>query len=227
MTSRILESGALSKDCSRHVELTQRPTGVQLTLVRENSAMKRIDHCTRIRINTITFASACMLLASGPLRAQGSDCVGTLAASSKMLDLPYHMYMIDSAQTDSRLNGGKPTVGEVISTGGMMYVLHRGKWTKSPLSTADMKQMQDKQHTANKAQCSHLRDESVNGEPAAVWRTHSVNEAGTIETDMWISKTRNVLLKTDIHQDVGGVFGKSHIVSRYDYTNVQTPAGGQ
>jgi hypothetical protein len=214
MTARILASGALYPKTSN-------------SLWQENAAMKRIDHCTRISIRTITFASACMLLASGPLRAQGTHCVGTLAASSRMFDLPFHMYTIDSAQTDSRLHGGKPTVSEVISTGGVMYVLHRGEWAKSPVSVAEIKQMQNKQDAANKAQCSHLRDESVNGEPAAVWRTHSVNEVGTTDTEMWISKTRSVVLKADVHQDVGGAFGKSHTVTRYDYTNVQAPTGVQ
>ena len=104
-----------------------------------------------------------------------------------------------------------------------MYVLNRGKWVKSPVSLADLKKDQDPDST--KATCSHLRDESVNGEAAAVWRQHIVNEMGTIDTDMWISKSRGVVLKSISTTDVGGAMGKSRSYGRYDYTNVRPPAG--
>ena len=85
--------------------------------------------------------------------------------------------MIDSAKTDAALHGGKPTVGEVISAG-EMYALARGKWVKSPVSIAELKKDHQDNSDSTKATCSHLRDESVNGEPAAVWRSHIVNENG-------------------------------------------------
>jgi hypothetical protein len=68
---------------------------------------------------------------------------------------------------------------------------------------------------------------SVNGEPAAVWRIHSTSELDTSDSDLWISRQSGLLLKSDVHQDVGGSLGKSHVVSRYEYTNVQPPAGVQ
>jgi hypothetical protein len=144
-----------------------------------------------------------------------------------MRDVPYHMYMIDSANTDAVLHGGKPRAGEAISAGGEMYVLSRGKWVKSPVSMAELRKMQEDNPDSTKATCSHLRDESVNGEPAAVWRSHIVNEAGTIDTDMWISKSRGVVLKANSLTDVGGSMGKSRSVSRYEYSNVRPPAGVQ
>lgn len=42
-----------------------------------------------------------------------------------------------------------------------------------------------------------------------------------------ISRRSGLLLKSDVHQDVGGSLGKSHIVSRYEYANVRPPAGVQ
>ncbi len=162
--------------------------------------MKLTGRQRRSRLRLLTAAGAATLFATAPIRAQGSDCATVSAASSKkMRDVPYHMYMIDSANTDAVLHGGKPTAGEAISARREMYVLSRGKWVKSPVSMAELKKMQRDNPDSTKATCSHLRDESVNGEPATVWRSHVVNEAGTIDTDMWISKSRGVVLKAKLH----------------------------
>jgi hypothetical protein len=185
--------------------------------------MQRINHDKRRR--RLLAGAITALFAAASLSAQSGVCSQVLAASMKMYDAPYHMYMVDSAQTDPRLNGGKPTVSEAISTGGVTYLFVDGKWMKSPITAADMKKSQQDADAANKPACTHVRDESVNGEPASVWHSHSVTEAGTSDTDMWISKSRSLLLKSDIHMDVGGNMGKSHITSRYEYTNVRAPAG--
>lgn len=179
----------------------------------------------RSRLLLFGSAVSAVLLAAPATRAQATSCAALKAISAKMFDIPYHVYMIDSANTDAALHGGKPTVGEVISAGGHMYVLNKGKWIKSPVSLAEMKKDQQSNDDSTKATCSHLRDESVNGEAAAVWRSHVVNEMATIDTDMWISKSRGVLLKSTSVTDVGGPMGKSSVSSRYDYTNVRPPAG--
>jgi hypothetical protein len=161
------------------------------------------------------------------LRAQGPECAASFAATSKLYDKPFHAYTIDSAQTDARLHGGRPSVSESIWTGTVDYVMYRGKWMKSPIDMAEIRKTSKLAATKVKATCSHLRDESVNGEPATVWRIHSVSELDTSDTDLWISRSSGLLLKSDAHQDVGGALGKSHIVARYDYTNVRPPAGVQ
>jgi hypothetical protein len=169
-------------------------------------------------------ATAIVAVTAAPARGQSADCHAAFTPMSKVYDKPFHVYMVDTAQTDAGLHGGKPTISETIWTGSAYYVLVRGKWIKSPLNIAEMRQMKD---TATKGTdtCSHVRDESVDGESASVWHIHSVREDATTDTDEWVSKIRGVVLKADIHQDVGGAFGKSHIVSRYDYTNVRPPAG--
>ena len=194
------------------------------SLLAGDASMKLTAHSTTIDLRAVAAAFALAVCIGAPIRAQGPQCAPVLAVSSKLFDVPFHMYMIDSAQTDARLHGGKPTISESISTGSVYYVMVRGKWIKSPVDMAEMRKDKDTVSTA-KFTCSHLRDESVNGESAAMWRTHKVSESGTEDTDLWISKSRNVVLKSDVHQDVGGAFGKSHIVSRYEYTNVRPPAG--
>ena len=171
-------------------------------------------------------AIGALLIGAHTLLAQAGNCATVRAASLKMEAVPYHMYFVDSAPTDAALHGGKPTVGEAISAGGAMYVLSRGKWVKSPISLAAMKAERDK-HDWTKDTCSHLRDESVNGEPASVWRTHVVTEMSAVDTDMWISKSRGLVLKATSIVDVGGAHGKTRTSGRYEYTNVRPPAGVQ
>jgi hypothetical protein len=109
-----------------------------------------------------------------------------------------------------------------------MYIMTRGKWIKSPIDVAEMRKSAKEHLDADtKATCAHVRDESVNGEPAAMWTIHSVTEYGTTDTNAWVSKSRSVVVQSDEHLDVGGALGKSHMVQRYEYTNVHAPAGVQ
>ena len=189
--------------------------------------MNLIGHRARIHASVVAAAIAFALCVGAPLRAQSAACTSSFAASSKLYDKPFHLYTIDSAQTDARLQGGRPTVSEAIWTGTVDYVLVEGKWMKSPIDIATAQKAAKEARAKAKATCSHLRDEGVNGEPAAVWRIHSASEVGVSDTDIWISRSSGLPLKSDVHQDVGGALGKSHIVSRYDYTNVRPPAGVQ
>ncbi|HEY4307468.1 MAG TPA: hypothetical protein VGM82_23545 [Gemmatimonadaceae bacterium] len=168
-------------------------------------------------------AMAAIASTSAQARAQSAECKTAMAPQSKLYDKPFHMYSVDTAQTDAGLHGGQPRVNETIWTGDAAYIMSRGKWTKSKVNAADLRTREvdpDKKYT-----CSRLRDESVNGETATLWRIHEVSDDDTIDTDEWISKGRGLVLKTDVHMDVGGALGKSHIVMRYEYDNVRLPAG--
>ena len=186
--------------------------------------MKRTGPYETSDLRVIAAAVAFVLCACAPLGAQSAECASSFAASSQLFDKPFHLYSIDSAQTDARLHGGRPSVSESIWTGTADYVMVRGKWMKSPIDNAEVRKSVKDAFTKVKATCSHLRDESGNGEPVAVWRIHSVSEFDTSDRDLWISKRSGLLLKSDVHQDVGGSLGKSHTVSRYEYTNVRPPA---
>lgn len=175
----------------------------------------------------IAAAGAFVLGVGAPLRAQSAECATLATTTSKVYEKPVHIYTIDSAQTDAQLHGGRPTVSEVIWTGTAEYLQHRGKWMKSPIAVGAMRRAPKDASAKVKATCSRLRDESVNGEQAAVWRIHSETEAGATDTDLWVSRSSGMALKSDMRMDVGGSLGKSHIVSRYEYTNVRAPAGVQ
>jgi len=168
--------------------------------------------------------AALALCVTIPLGAQSPTCTPILAPMLKLYDAPFHMYMIDSAGTDAKLHGGKPTVSEQIFVGGVTYVLARGNWVKSPVDVVAMRNEAKKHMNEHKATCARIRDDVVNGEAASVWKIHSETEFGDSDTQAWISKSRNTLLRTDLYLDVGGALGKSHMVATYVYSNVQAPA---
>jgi hypothetical protein len=173
------------------------------------------------------FVAAAVLAfcATIPLGAQSPTCAPILSPMLKMYDAPFHMYMVDSAGTDAKLHGGKPTVSESIFIGGVTYILSRGQWVKSPIDVVAMRNEAKKHMDEHKATCAHIRDDVVNGEAASVWKVRSDSEDGSSDTEAWISKSRNILLRSDMRIDVGGALGKSHMVATYVYSNVQAPAG--
>ncbi|HKV51054.1 MAG TPA: hypothetical protein VJO52_07640 [Gemmatimonadaceae bacterium] len=174
-------------------------------------------------LRLLGLAAGAVVLAAPAMRAQ--SCATVHAVSVKMETTPYHLYFVDSAKAVAAENGGKPMVGESITVGGKMYLLNHGKWVKSPISLAEMNAERDK-HDWTKDTCTHLRDESVNGEAASVWRSHVVTEMSTVDTDMWISKSRGLVLKANSVMDLGAG-DKNHTSARYDYSNVKAPPGVQ
>jgi len=72
-----------------------------------------------------------------------------------------------------------------------------------------------------------VRDESVNGEPATLYSGHDQLPDAKVDSQVWISKARGLPLKMEMDMDTGGAAGKSHRTVRYEYSNVQPPAGVQ
>jgi len=70
--------------------------------------------------------------------------------------------------------------------------------------------------------CRHLRDETVSGELAVVYSSHSASDRSTIDSTFWISTSKGLVLRMDA--DITGKSGsKSQMSVRYDYKNVQKP----
>jgi hypothetical protein len=153
-------------------------------------------------------------------------CKPVLDAARKANLAPNHIY----STTAGAYNKNQPENSEMISTGGakgVIYVMVKGKWTRSPLTPGEMVGDQKEGEETVKNTCRYLRDESVNGEAAAVYSSHSVTEFETVETTVWVSKSKGLILREDMDMDVGGPMGKIHKTMRYDYANVRPPAGVQ
>ena len=62
--------------------------------------------------------------------------------------------------------------------------------------------------------CSYLRDEAVNGEPAAVYREQFKSDVGSTDATIWISKASGRVLREEQDGDIVGK-GKGHISYRW------------
>ncbi|HEY0784116.1 MAG TPA: hypothetical protein VGE98_16785 [Thermoanaerobaculia bacterium] len=168
-------------------------------------------------------AIALLVAAAGrPALAADASCQPAIDALRKQSDTPHHAFMTETAQ----FRGDKPEHTESISIGSAYYLLVRGRWRSVPQASQVIRQeMMKDQGDAKSRSCSHVRDEAVGGEAAAVYRIQDLNEAGKVDSTLWVSRRTGLPLRQDIDLDVGGSKGKSHRSIRYDYTDVKPPAG--
>lgn len=171
-------------------------------------------------LNRVSVALVGSLLAL-PALAMDRACQPVADANSKLLATPTHI----STTTTAAYTGGKPRITESIYAGNAIYVNAAGKWSRSQMTPQEMLKMEQENRESKKGTCRYVRDESVNGEAAALYAESSDTEDAKTNAQTWISKSRGVPLRTEIDMDVGGSMGKSHMSMHYDYTNVQPPAG--
>jgi hypothetical protein len=176
----------------------------------------------------VAIASAKSGFALPPARTDGSfaadsapaECKAVYNAADKLLAVPHHVYMTEIAA----FTNGEPRQSELIFVGGVSYVRVSGRWTKSPLTVEQSRQQEaENRKTATNQSCRHLRDEAVNGEAAALYTAHAENAGEGSDTQVWISKSRGLILKQE--EDFGdvGAKDKTHMSIRYDYGNIQAP----
>ncbi len=166
-----------------------------------------------------TAGAAALLALSIALPARAADpasCRPVLDVMRKQNSVSTHMYMTRTAPSP----GGKPSTSELISVGGKTYIQVGGTWQRS-LMTQEERQKQGEENikSAKVLTCHYLRDEAVNGEAAAVYSQHIENEDTVSDGTVWISKSRGLPLRVDTN-----VEGTQRSV-RYEYGNVQAPAG--
>jgi hypothetical protein len=156
-------------------------------------------------------------LAAGP---EPAECRLVFEATDKLLAIPHHVYLTETASSTN----GKPRQTELIFVGGVFYVRVSGKWTKSPLTAEQNRaQEQENRKNATNESCRHLRDEAVGGESAAVYTAHAENEGTVADTQVWISKSRGLILKQEEDFGEAGAKDRTHMSIRYEYGNIQAP----
>jgi len=115
---------------------------------------------------------------------------------------------------------------ESIFVGGFVYALVNGKWFRMPLDSMGMDIREMAVEALKKSKnlsCHAVRDETVNGESATVYSVHAENEHGIHDGQIWISKSKGVLLREEEDTQRPGQSGKDHMSIRFDYNNVQAP----
>jgi hypothetical protein len=179
-------------------------------------------------------ALALALYAAGitPALAMDPVCNQLKAATQVLRTKPFHIYMTETqsftnpsmAKAAGQIGMGGTKQSEEISTGKNIYVMTSGKWVDMQTSFAAMEQDKDSDPDTKEAmegsKCKALPDEAMYGQPASVYLQNS--PALGIEMKMWISKTTNLPVRTDMTNDQGAM--KMFTVSRYEYNDVQAPA---
>jgi len=149
-----------------------------------------------------------------------ASCKPLLDAGAKQATTPFHGYVTTSAGVP----GGKPRQDEMVSVGGMHYFQIQGKWMGSKVDAAALaKQGEENMRTATVISCRRVRDEAVGGVSAVVYSTHMVNQGVTSDGMTWIAQGAGLTLRSESDIDTGDG-AKTHISSRYEYTNVHAPA---
>jgi hypothetical protein len=152
-----------------------------------------------------------------PVMATSASCQPLLAAVQKQAKVPSHSYL-------TATRNAKATSTETIATGGTIYVMIHGQWMHSPRTPQDL----EKERAASlgkEAVCTFLRDETVEGDTAAVYH---VQGGPKEESTMWISKTHGLPVKTERDTELGvgnGPKVKTHMATRYEYDRVGVPPG--
>jgi hypothetical protein len=160
------------------------------------------------------FTFAYLVMYALPLTAQ-DDCTVlekvTGDAFHKVHSIPTHVY-------NTTTINGKAFTSEMIYAGGNMYMKINGKWTAGG-SIKDMEQTEQeaRRNAHSNDTCRHLNDESVNGEMAAAYSSHSVTANGSIDLKFWVSKANGQMLRQDTTSN-GAV-----ISARYEYGNAKPP----
>lgn len=171
---------------------------------------------------TLFAASVAGVPLSARAQATSPACKPVLDAHTKEIGTPHHGYQTDT----SPANPGKQRTSEIISTPTASYVLLDGKWTRVAITTQqNLAQMQENLRNAKVYQCRQLPDESVDGAAASVYTAHAENEFVKNDVKLWVTKSSGLIAREEIDMYSDDAGGKRHISTRYDYRNVQPPAG--
>ena len=108
---------------------------------------------------------------------------------------------------------------QLIQVGGKTYIQVDGAWTVSKMSVDDEVAMINANKKTAATTCKASGDDTVDGQPVAVYDTHIVNEGSTSDNRLWISKLTGLPLKIETHLADGGV-GAQHM----RYGGVTAPA---
>jgi len=161
-----------------------------------------------------------VLAGGSPLLAQ-DDCKvmekAVADAFSKIRKTPSHVYTTATI-------GDQTFYSESIYADGSIYIKMNGKWTQSSsIKSAEQITEQNKHgadsNSKSKDTCYGPKDAPLDGQTTVFYRSHSETEKGKVDLQIWISRTKGLLLRQDTDSEGGTVV----ISSRYEYDNVKKP----
>ena len=167
-------------------------------------------------ISALSLFSSLIVMGFAAPPAAADSCQPVFDAITKIVTTPSHSY------SSGVLNGTARST-ETIYVQGKTYMIVKGKWMLSPVTPNDVLEQEKENETNSKATCQFLRNESVNGEAAAVYSMRRETENAKEDGQIWISKATGRALRKEVDVDSGGTMGKSHLTARYEYENVKPP----
>mgnify|MGYP001549022058 CR=1 FL=1 len=84
----------------------------------------------RFRLAAVVVLIGAALPATTAAQTIPAACRPLVDAQRKTITTPHHLYSTDGPAGQS----AKARAGEMISTGGVSYLLYQGKWRRSPIS---------------------------------------------------------------------------------------------
>jgi hypothetical protein len=161
------------------------------------------------------FAAAGCLLAAPAAAQTGGVCQPVFDGMKKAIVTTNHMYL--------SMTGGSTSAMESITAGGVLYIQVNGKWMGSPTSLSDMQQLTQGDALTKTTSCQKLPDEAVGGTTAIVFHVQHKTDSSSSDGKVWLAKSSGLPLRAE--DDVVSSGTKTHISTRYEYTNVQAPPG--
>jgi len=157
---------------------------------------------------------------SAAAQAADDTCKVLFDADKKMILTAHHAYQTQTLPTRK----DKSETSESIYGGGLngaVYIMTKGQWHRSPMGPDAALKQKEENIRNSKSSCRYLRDETVNGESAAVYSMHAENEDSKSDGTVWVGKSKGLPLREEMDFDISP--GKMHHSVRYDYSNIRPP----
>lgn len=167
--------------------------------------------------STILMLALTVALAALPARASDS-CQAVFDALIKVATTPSHSYT-----TSTRANGGAAMEAETIFANGQKYIRAHGKWMRLPVTSQDVVAEEKEREQHGKSSCQSVRNESVNGEAAAVYSLHREYHEVKEDGEIWVSKSSGLPLRAEEDVENKGNKMKEHRSTRFEYGNIRPP----
>jgi len=184
--------------------------------------MRAVVSGHRVRLLGISLLGAAGLcyaaLAAAPPARAATECDTITDALRKFLATNARQF---GTQTVDTLPGIATKV-ETIHADGVAYLWAHGQWIKNPMTLADL-QKQNEDTLKNHPVCKWLRDETLDGQPTAVYSELTTTAGIKVDSTLWISKASGLPLQQDVTSDTPAKKGKLHAVTRFEYENVKAP----
>ena len=163
-------------------------------------------------IHFLVLSTSLASLAAAARATAADACDALYAAGVKSIQTPHHVF---STTTQS---GAPPRAGEAIYAGGVEYLKLNDKWQRSPMTQQEMVEAAQEKLKTHPDTCTLVGDQNMAGQSVTVYKVRN-NETGG-EQLVRILKSSGLMAGSTLTLPNGTV-----VETRYEYRNVQAPAG--